>query len=387
MSELTKWEPQLAPLNATQEDVARVQGYLALTITSVDDKAGALAVSEARKDAKRLRLAIEKKRVELKEDSLKFGRIIDSRAKEVSAPIIEAESYLQDLEDRIEAERERIRTAAAVAAAKLIQERIDALYATNPVFNGTHYSIREVSVLASDIGEMTDEAFASLLAKFKEQQRIELEEEAELQKLRAEQARIMAENEAKELERIAAERKAEEERLAKEREQLEKERAELEAKQKEQEAKLEAQRKEFQAEQEKKNAELRAKMETERLRLEKEAKEREAKIRAEQEAMDKAKAEAEAEIKAAKDKAAAELIEERRKEAEARNAEQAEYIKNNPTLALIEAARPLVKALKSMCDNPTSENREIGLAAIAKFSEVANKAKQTITKDLDTNEI
>jgi chemotaxis protein histidine kinase CheA len=85
--------------------------YCQLTINGLEDKEGYDRVHKARMDVRDLRVKIEKKRKELKEDSLAYGRAIDGEAKRINAMIEPIETYLADQEKAIDDEKERIRKA------------------------------------------------------------------------------------------------------------------------------------------------------------------------------------------------------------------------------------------------------------------------------------
>ena len=78
-----------------------------------------------------LRVAVEKRRKELKAESLEFGRLVDSAARhltgrleDVEAPLIAARDAVDAEKERIKAEKERARVAEIEA--KLKAERIQA---------------------------------------------------------------------------------------------------------------------------------------------------------------------------------------------------------------------------------------------------------------------
>ena len=86
--------------------------YMMLTVSGLDDREGYKAVKEARLTVKSKRVEVEKKRKELKEDSLRFGRAIDTEAKRITSLLEPIETYLQSQEDVIGKEAERIKLEA-----------------------------------------------------------------------------------------------------------------------------------------------------------------------------------------------------------------------------------------------------------------------------------
>jgi chemotaxis protein histidine kinase CheA len=100
--------------------------YLQLTINGLDDKAGYDQVHKARMDMRDLRVKIEKKRKELKEDSLSYGRAIDAEAKRINAMIEPIETYLANQEQAIDTEKERIRRAKEEKRQAVLRAQIEA---------------------------------------------------------------------------------------------------------------------------------------------------------------------------------------------------------------------------------------------------------------------
>ena len=159
---------------------------------------------------KNIRVDVEKKRKELKENSLRTGRAIDSVAKYVKDTIEPAEDYLELQEKFGEIK-------AAEKAAKIKLDRIEKLMKYTD----------DISLYNLD--GMSDEQFESLLAGIKSQHEAKLADEKRIEDERiaqekaniAEQERIRTENEtlrkeaeAKEIER-EIERKAEADKQAK----------------------------------------------------------------------------------------------------------------------------------------------------------------------------
>lgn len=193
---------------------------------------------------KEIRVSVEKKRKELKEDSLRTGRAIDGVANLVKQEIEPAEKYLESQEKFAEIRQ-------AERAAKLKAERIESLVKYTD----------DISLY--DLDSITEEQFKNLLANLKAQHKAKIAEEKrieeervakekaeaeERERIRKENERLKAEAEAREAEQAkkdAAER-AERERIQKEAEEkLAKERAErkkLEAENREREA-IEAEKK------------------------------------------------------------------------------------------------------------------------------------------------
>ena len=261
--------------------------YMPLVIADVDDKEGFERVHDARMEVKRKRIAVEKKRKELKADALEYGRLVDGEAKRITAMLEPIETHLLSEETRINDEKDRIKREAEERRQAELKERVKALAEFGLV--KTTYEVEHYS----------DQQFADLVAECKtnwEREQARLKAEAD-EKARREQAE--AEAKAKREAAEAEARRKEQERLAKEREELERERAkqrEEEAERKriederlaKEKAELERQRKEQEAEQ------ARLKAERERIEAEEAERQRQAELeRAKKEAAERARREAE----------------------------------------------------------------------------------------------
>ncbi len=187
-----------------------VAEHAGLTGLVIKDQPDVDQIRKARIELKNVRVAIEKRRKELKADSLEFGRNVDKVAKFLTAMVAPTEKALQDKEDAWKDAREQKRK-------EKLQKRLDALATVG------------ASAPVIVVERLDDDAFANLLAKeteafHAEQERIKKEAEEEA-RLKAEELARLAEEQ-----RLAEEkRQAEEARLAEERRQLEEERARLKA--------------------------------------------------------------------------------------------------------------------------------------------------------------
>lgn len=223
---------------------SKVQSYQGLTIAGVDDREGYKAVSEARKDLKRVRVSIENRRKELKADALAYGKRVDDAAKALTALIEPTEQRLLAEEERIDTEKERIKREAEEARQRKLQDRVNALGPT-----GTAISL-------PDLQAMSDEAFEVFLAARQEEHAKETARlAAEAAARKAEEDRVAAEQ--------AEQRRIEAERLAEEAARLKREREEAEAQLAEQRAAIRREREAQEAEA-RRLAEERAKLEAER---------------------------------------------------------------------------------------------------------------------------
>jgi hypothetical protein len=261
----------------------------ALVVTDATQVHDMKMARTARLALKEIRVNADKKRKELKEDSLRYGKAVQGVYNVIEFLIAPIEKHLQEQEDFV-----------AIAEAKRKAE----LKASREM---EIQPFAEFVALGLNFGEMTDEDYAKTLngAKLQLQAKIEAEQKSEAEKIAKEKAeaeereRIRIENE-----RLKAEAEAKERQLAEERAKAEAERKAIEEK----------------ARKEKEEAEKKAQVERAKqdaiLKAEREAKEKlEAELKAKAEAEQKARKEAE-EKAAAELKAKAEAEQKARKEAE-----------------------------------------------------------------------
>jgi chromosome segregation ATPase len=119
-TELSKFTPTEATIAKMREE------FMPLTINGVEDKAGFEACHAARMIVKSRRIDIERLRKELKADALKFGQTVDAEAKRLTALILPIETHLEDQENAVNAEKDRIRNAARLAAEAAEKSRLEA---------------------------------------------------------------------------------------------------------------------------------------------------------------------------------------------------------------------------------------------------------------------
>jgi hypothetical protein len=330
-------DPELPPnvgaliMNGFQGFFAEAQDIrdraLAVRIDSPDDKAGMAAAKRMRLDIRAMRTGAEKKRKEMKADSLRLGKAIDGAYNILEAALVPLEQHLQFQETLAERmELERLNNLRADRTAELAD-----IQWNPPAVDIALMGADEWAAFARDQRDLHELRVAR--AKKEEEER--LVREAEERRLREEAAR-----------------KAEEERLRIEAEnaRLREERAKLEA-----EAKAERER----VEAERRKAEEAARIERERIEAErlKEREAAEAVARTEREAREKAEAEArklreaeEARIRAEEEAAAKAKTEE---EAARRKAERA------PDKAKLAALAAQIAGIKRAgCTSPAGVNLE-----------------------------
>ena len=200
-------ETQVAEYNVTDAAIAEMKSrYMGLTIKGLDDTEGFQAVHDARIIVKNHRIAVEKRRKELKADALAWGKKVDGKAKVIFGKLEPIETHLQTEEKKVTDEQKRIKEEEDRKEKEKIDSRLNSLAGYGKIMP------------FFDVAAMSDEEYGDAIAKACDEYNAEL-------------ARI-AEGKRKEDERKAkeeADRKAEAEKLAKEREDLDKRRVEQEA--------------------------------------------------------------------------------------------------------------------------------------------------------------
>lgn len=194
---------------------------------SCDTPAGYEQVRLAIAHVRTTRVAVEDRRVALKADALAYGRLVDSRAKEITALLLEIEEPLKAKKAAVDDEKARVKAEAEAVKLRALEAEI-----------------------AANRARQEEEA---RLVREAEEKRIAEERatlEAERAKLAEAQAKLDAERKA-EADRVESERKAEYSRQTAEREKLAAERRAEEDRQRAEREKIEAERKAVAAEREK----------------------------------------------------------------------------------------------------------------------------------------
>lgn len=306
----------------TDAGIAELEAkFKGLTVAFGDAK-GYAGLVKAIAEIRTTRTDVEKRRKELKQDALDYGRKVDDAAKTITARLEAIEGPLKDQKDEIDAEVARIKAEKAEAERQRvagIQEKIAAISAMPALCaNATAAKLEDALLIArakiiteEDFGEFAAQAREAMVtainaldmmldarlaadkaeaARLAEQARIDAERKAEADRVAAESARLAAERAEFERQQAEARRQQEEaDRIRREAERAEAER--LDAERKAQQAEIDRQAaalRQQQADFERKQAEA------------KEAAERaEAAKLAAAEAKKEAKAKAEAEAKLA----------------------------------------------------------------------------------------
>lgn len=169
------------------------------------DKDGYKKITEAIKLVVSKRTAVEKKRVELKADSLAYGKAVDARAKEITAMLEPIESYLKTQKDAIDAEIKAKEMEIEERKNRMIRERHDRLLKSNMSLVGNEYiwtsrvnQLDQETILAINLELFDDEDFETFASGLEKKNQDDLKE-SERQKEEARLAEMKRDEEAKKL--------------------------------------------------------------------------------------------------------------------------------------------------------------------------------------------
>lgn len=177
--------------------------FTGLKILGIDDAQGYQAIKNALAQIVPVRTGIEKKRKELKQVALDYGKAVDDKAKELTSAVLEVENPLKAELDRIDrlkadAEAELRRQAEAKLA-----DRKKQVLAAGALFNGTGYHTGSMYFTEDQIAESSDYDFVGIIQAIKNEKAVIAQKEAEeAEKRKAELAEL------EELRRMKAEMEA-----------------------------------------------------------------------------------------------------------------------------------------------------------------------------------
>ena len=186
-------DSQLKKYNITDAALAEIkQRYGELAVHGPDDKAGYDAVKAAIADVRSIRTGIEKKRKELKDLALRYGRAVDDEAKRLTSEVSQIEERLKVEKERTDKEIEDKKNAAMLL-------RTQALIDAGFVFDGNFYYAGSVIIHPSKLMDYDDAAFdlavtrgateVENLRRAEEERQRQIEaDRAELERFRALQA-------------------------------------------------------------------------------------------------------------------------------------------------------------------------------------------------------
>lgn len=290
--------------NLTDAKISKLrESFMPLKIDGIADKEGYLAVHEARMEVKRIRVAVEKKRVDLKADALEYGRRVDAEAKRITALLEPIEKHLESEEARIDQERERIKREAEMERLRIQREAEEKERARvqKLVSDRTGELTRECKMsitleLIEKLKVMTEDEYFDFYADSRAayHARVAREEEEKKKAQEAEQLRLA--QIAEDARKLMLQRIAQEEEARKLAEQRAAQEAEAKALRRKLEEDARAARAEMEAKIREEQMRVRAELEAQATKLAEQRKAQEAeaaRLRAAQEAEAKAKQEAE----------------------------------------------------------------------------------------------
>jgi DNA repair exonuclease SbcCD ATPase subunit len=198
---------ELQKFNVTDAAIAKMSAdYMGLTINGLDDKEGFNVVHKARMDVKNRRIEVTKIGKELREDAIKYQKTVIAEEKRIVGLLAPIEDHLAGEENKIEAEKARIKAEAEAKESARIQARVDRICSFGAIFNGQTYKAYQQEIPVSAVKILSDVDFEIFIGKIERAK--EAEEEA-IAKIKAEQ-----EAESERLKKIREEQEAEAKRLA-----------------------------------------------------------------------------------------------------------------------------------------------------------------------------
>jgi len=218
------------------EDELRADAEKAMTIVIKDlnDKEGWKQADEARKNLKVKRVTIQKTGKYIRDEANAYAKRVITRQDELVGLIDEAETYLDNRQKEIQAEKDRIKQIEEDKKTERFTTRTVELTQLGASFNGSSFILGEMVVAASDIKNSSQELYQqNVLIPFEQ-----IYEKLRVEKI-AEEERLAEERRVAEEERATAERlrMEAEQKLAEERAEMLRQQAEFRKQQEEFEAK------------------------------------------------------------------------------------------------------------------------------------------------------
>jgi hypothetical protein len=218
--EIQEIRNELVKYSATDAAIAEMsKNYLALAIKGIEDQDGYKLVHTARMNVKAKRVAVKKRGEELREDANKFRTAVIDEVKRITALLEPIESHLEQEENRVDDEKERLKREVAEKEAKVLQDRVNGLFALGCRFDGEIYSYGDLKIPQALLKVCNDDQYAIFVGAITEA--VEKEQIARA----AEEAARKAENDR--LTKVAAEQEAERRRLVAEARKIQEEKDRL----------------------------------------------------------------------------------------------------------------------------------------------------------------
>jgi hypothetical protein len=203
---------ELKKFNVSDIEIAKLkESCLLLKVNGVDDSEGYKKVYDSHQLIKTTISEIEKKRKELKDVALKYGRAVDSEAKRITEALEPIKLHLENQRNIVEAEKERIKQEKIKKEQEQFQKRIAVVNQYGMVLYGDKYELRmfneTLSIDSFVLQSMTEENFERYLEDVKRVFHVE--------RLRLEEIEKQKKAEEERLKQVAKEQEAEKEHLAK----------------------------------------------------------------------------------------------------------------------------------------------------------------------------
>lgn len=165
---------ELIKYDVTQATIETLRNeFLQLTVKNVEDKEGYELCKKSRLQCRDLRVSVEKRRKELKADSLEFGRRVDARAKELMDPIKEIEDHLQEQQNVVDDELKRRKEEEEKKLRVQGEERLKDLASLGCM----DYSLDDLSTMDDDLYKDVRERIQQRFEKQREEERFRAERE------------------------------------------------------------------------------------------------------------------------------------------------------------------------------------------------------------------
>lgn len=179
---------EVARFDVAREAIAsKMTEFKDLTIAGVDDKEGEKKVTEAWRWFKDKRIAVGKKKDEIKQDYLIITRAVDKENNELTELLKEGEKKFGDELDRIEAMRTAEKEKVEREAQQKLQSRVAELLGNGMAFSGAYYTIGEtISMDVVTLKGMADDKYAELLQRVRTENQKIIDAQAEADRLKKE---------------------------------------------------------------------------------------------------------------------------------------------------------------------------------------------------------
>lgn len=136
-----------------------------LKIDGSDDKAGYEKVRLALATTRSTKSSIESKRKEIKEESLKFGRAVDSEARRLQEILSPIDDALREKKRAVDEEKDKIKEEKRAAIERAIQGRSIKLMEIGMLFNGLKYTFDDEVISVAELSIYSDKNFDALVER------------------------------------------------------------------------------------------------------------------------------------------------------------------------------------------------------------------------------